>query len=160
MSLIDEGKGPTEVAQIVGVNRASIQRWKKARREHGPEALDSKPVPGRPPKLDDEQKSQLIDELTRGARAHGWKTDLWTCPRIAEVIEREFGVRYHVDHIGRLMRQLGWSHKKPARRAKQRDEQAIAQWVRRDWPLVKKTPAAEGRTSSSSTSQASRSRRR
>jgi transposase len=106
--------------------------------------------------LGEDLRRELICALAQGARTHGWKTDLWTCPRIAELIERRFGVRYHVDHIGRLMRSLGWSHKKPTRRAKQRDEQAIARWVKSDWPRIKKTPAAKGRTSSSSTRAASR----
>jgi transposase len=74
---------------------------------------------------------------------------------VSELIERRFGVCYHVDHIGRLLHDLGWSPQKPARRAIERDEQAIRRWVHEDWPRVKKTPPAEGRRSSSSTKPAS-----
>ena len=160
MRLLDEGHSVSEVAQIVEARRGSVYRWISAHDERGAEALRARPSPGRPPRLGEDQRPELVGALAQGARAHGWKTDLWTCPRIAELIERRFGVRYHVDHIGRLMRSLGWSHKKPTRRAKQRDEQAIAQWVKTEWPRIKKTPAAQGRTSSSSTRAASRSRRR
>jgi transposase len=65
---------------------------------------------------------------------------LWTCPRVAQVIRREFGVRYHVDHIGRLLRSLGFTPQKPERRARERDESAIQRWVKQDWPRIKKTP--------------------
>ena len=70
---------------------------------------------------------------------------------MAELIERRFGVHYHVDHIGRLLHELDWSAQKPTRRALERDEKAIRRWVHGDWPRVKKTPRAAVRRSSSST---------
>ena len=97
------------------------------------------PSPGRPPKLDARSKEKLRRLLLKGAEAHGFPTDLWTCPRVAELIRRTFRVSYHVDHVGRLLRTLGWSPQKPERRARERDEQAIQRWVRVDWPRVKKT---------------------
>lgn len=77
--------------------------------------------------------------LLKGAVAAGFPTDLWAWARIAQAIEERFGVRYHADHIGRLMRTLGWSPQKPTRRALKRDETAIATWVKFEWPRVKKT---------------------
>jgi transposase len=77
--------------------------------------------------------------LARGPLAHGYRTNLWTTRRIADLIQREFGVPYHRDHIGRLMRSLGWSHQKPDTRAIERDEEAIARWKQQKWPRVKKT---------------------
>jgi transposase len=77
--------------------------------------------------------------LLQGPLAHGYRTNLWTTVRIAEVIEREFGVNYHRDHVGRLMHRLDWTHQKPEMRAVERDEQAIQRWKRTDWPRVKKT---------------------
>jgi transposase len=80
--------------------------------------------------------------LLKGAQAAGFETDLWTCPRVAEIIEQRFGVRYHVHHVSRLLHGLGFSPQKPVRRAVERDEAAIQQWVRSDWQRVKKTPNA------------------
>jgi transposase len=91
--------------------------------------------------------------LLKGAITYAYSTDLWTTARIAEVIEDQFAVRYHRDHVGRLMRALGWSHQKPQRRAVERDERAIARWKRKDWPSVKKTPRGWAPTSSSSTNR-------
>src|SRR6266496_2805863 len=71
--------------------------------------------------------------------------------RPLKLVERRFGVSYHVDSIGRLLHQLGWSAQKPARRALERDERQIRRWVRQEWPRVKKTPPASARRSSLST---------
>jgi transposase len=84
----------------------------------------------------------LEKALLKGARAAGYATDLWTCPRVAELIARRFGVRYHVDHIGRLLHSLGWSPQKPTRRAIERDEAGIQRWIKEEWPRIKKKPVA------------------
>jgi transposase len=86
----------------------------------------------------------LAARLLKGAKANGFSTDLWTCSRIAELIERRYGVRYHVDHIPRLMASLGWSCQKPEVRAVERDEQAIQTWVSKDWPRIKKRRTERG----------------
>jgi transposase len=81
----------------------------------------------------------LLDLLRQGPIAHGYRTNLRTTARIAEVVEREFEVRYHRDHVGRLMHSLQWSPQKPERRALERDEKAIQRWKQKDWPGIKKT---------------------
>jgi transposase len=140
ISLFQDGYQPVEIAKKLGVGRRSIQRWKAAFLIGGEEAIRPRPAPGRPSKLNGTAKKVLEKALLRGARAAGYGTDLWTCPRIAQVISKAFGVRYHVDHIGRLLRCLGWSPQKPQRRAIERDEASIQRWVKTAWPKVKKTP--------------------
>jgi transposase len=81
--------------------------------------------------------------------AHGYRTELWTTQRIAALIEKHFGVKYHRNHISKLLHQLGWSHQKPERRSLERNEVAIDQWKRTVWPAVKKTPQGWQPTSSS-----------
>jgi transposase len=149
LALLEQGLLPSEVARRVGVDRRSVRRWKAAVRKHGEAAVLARDAPGRPPKLKLTQKRRLEALLLKGPLASGFDTDLWTCPRVAELIEQRFGVDYHVDHVSRLLHDLGWSPQKPARRAVERDEQAIRRWVREDWPRVKKTPGAAGRRSSS-----------
>ncbi|MGH8759814.1 MAG: IS630 family transposase [Burkholderiales bacterium] len=140
LALLQDGYPPCDVASMLKVDRRSVRRWNAAYRQQGPKALQARPAPGRPPKLAARDKARLEKTLLKGAVATGFATDLWTCPRIAVAIAKQFGVHYHVDHIGRLMRALGWSPQKPARRAVERDEQAIANWVKSTWPGVKKTP--------------------
>ena len=89
-------------------------------------------------RLTSKQKERLVRLLAKGAMAHGYRTELWTTQRIADLIERRLGVSYHRNHVGKLLHQIGWSHQKPERRAVERDEAAIAAWKRSVWPRVKK----------------------
>lgn len=142
IELLARGLAPVEVAHMVGVDRRSVRRWKASHRHRGKAALKAKPASGRPPALDPKARLRVEHILLKGAAAAGFPTDLWTCPRVAHVIERRFGVSYHVDHVGRLLHGLGWSPQKPERRAVERDEDEIRRWVKQDWPKVKKTPPA------------------
>ena len=139
IGLFPEGYQPVEIAQRIGAGRRSVRRWKSAFLKEGISAIRAKPATGRPPRLDQRAKKTLEAALLRGARAAGYATDLWTCPRVGQVIHKTFGIRYHVDHIGRLLHALGWSPQKPQRRAVERDEAAIQRWIKIDWPRVKKT---------------------
>ena len=112
----------------------------KRGREGGEEALKAHPPKGVSPRLTAEQKAQIPALLAKGAEAYGFRGDVWTASRVAEVIKRTFGVRYHRDHVGRLMREAGWSRQKPVERASQRNEEAIKQWSEERWPEIKKKP--------------------
>ena len=149
LALLDDGLQPVEVARRVGVERRSVRRWKAAARKHGKAGIRARAAPGRPSKLIPARKRRLEALLLKGPLASGFDTDLWTCPRVAELIKQRFGIDYHVDHVGRLLHELGWSPQKPARRAAERDEREIRRWAREQWPRVKKTPAAAARRSSS-----------
>lgn len=140
VELLREGWQPVDVARKVGVDRRSVRRWRAAFEQEGGEGLEARSVPGRPLKLAARERKQLSRLLLKGAIAAGFSTELWTCPRVRELIAQEFGVEYHVDHIGRFLRALGWSPQKPKRRARERDEERIQGWVQKVWPRVKKTP--------------------
>jgi len=140
LTLLDEGLQPVEVAQRLGVDRRSVRRWKAAVRRGGPSALAARPASGRPPKLARRLRPRLEKLLLAGAEAAGYTQDLWTCPRVAQLIAREFGVGYHVAHVGRLLRRLGWTPQRPRRLARERDEQQIQRWIKVDWPRIKKKP--------------------
>jgi transposase len=155
LKLLGQRLSLNEVARRIGCAASSVLRWRDAWEKGGPQGLKVRFSPGRPPKLNARQRQRLVKLLLQGALAHGYRTDLWTTARIAEVIRKNFGVRYHPDHIGRLMHQLGWSHQKPERRARERDEAKIERWKRKEWPRVKKTPRGWAPTSSSPTNRAS-----
>jgi len=142
ISLLKTGLPPVEIAKVLKVDRRSVRRWKASFFNDGPEAVKARPTPGRPPKLTIHDKTKLEKQLLAGAKAAGFPTDLWTCPRVAQWIASHLGVRYHVDHIGRLLRSLGWSPQKPQRRAVERDESKIQRWIKQEWPRIKKKPPA------------------
>jgi transposase len=149
VELLRSGMRPAEVAERVGVDRVSVYRWQATRKELGVRGLRARAAPGRPPKLSEEDRRSLEVILIEGAMAAGYDTDLWTCPRVAQVIRERFSIDYHPDHIGRLLHRMGWSPQKPVRRAMERDEMAIRTWIKKEWPRVKKTPPAGGRSSRS-----------
>ena len=138
MALLEKGFSTTEAATRLGADPSRVRRWRQALRRGGQAGLAPKPHPGRPCLLTVRQKQALVKRLLKGARANNFSTDLWTCPRIVQLIEHHYGVQYHVDHIPRLMAALGFSCQKPAKRALERDEQVIRQWVAKDWPRIKK----------------------
>jgi transposase len=142
VGFLREGYSLSATARMVGAAVSAVWNWREAVRQRGLRGLKSKPVPGRPRKLTVQQCRQLPRVLLRGARAHGYRTDLWTLPRVADVIAREFGVRYHPAHVSRLLLEAGWSCQKPERRALERDERAIAHWKRYKWVAIKKKPGA------------------
>lgn len=136
-----EGKGIREVARLVGAAPSAVLGWKRRLDEGGMEALQAKPHPGRPARLTAEQRQELESVLLKGAVAAGFSTDLWTLPRVAQVIERGFGVKYNPGHVWRVLRLMGWSCQKPERRARERNEELIATWRKDRWVEVKKSPA-------------------
>lgn len=138
IGLLGGGLSLTEAARRVGSSVSSVSRWQEAHAQGGSEALAPKPVPGRPRRLKDRQLHRLLAILVKGAMAYGFPNDLWTLKRIARVIHKEFGVKYHPCHVWKVLRRCGWSCQVPERRALQRDEEAIAHWKRYKWPAIKK----------------------
>jgi transposase len=155
LALLKLGLSLNEVGRRIRSSASSVMRWRDAWRRGGAKALKVRFSPGRPWKLCERQRQRLIALLLKGAIAYGYRTNLWTTARIAEVIEQKFGVRYHRDHVGRLMHSLKWSPQKPERRALERKETEIERWKKKEWPRVKKTLRGWAPTSYSPTNRAS-----
>lgn len=150
VELLQDGSTLEEIAERLQVSLSSVKRWKKAFVAGGLAALAPKPPKPRSRRLSTAQCERLCDILVAGAIEAGFNTELWTCARVAEVVRREFGISYHPDHLGRILHALGFSPQKPQRRARERDEAAIARWRRHDWPRIKKRGAADKLASCSS----------
>ena len=86
-----------------------------------------------------EQQAQLVALLLEGAEAFGFRGDVWTCRRVAQLIRDPFAVSYHPAHVSRILAHLGWTPQKPIIRATQRDEAALAAWYDERWPMLKKS---------------------
>ncbi len=142
VDLLKEGWSVLAVARKLGCARSAVYAWWRAFRRQGARGLKPKPVPGRPPKLRSSQKRELTRILLAGALSYGYTTDLWTQKRVARVIEERFEIRYHPHHMWRFLQSLGWSVQKPVKRARERDEKAVAQWKRSVWPHIKKRRTA------------------
>ena len=137
------------MAEALGVSAAAVSQWLTRARQDGPQALRHRPPPGAPRRLAAAQLARLPDLLHRGPEAYGFRGQVWTRKRVAEVIHLTFGIVYHPTHVGRLLNALCWSPQKPMRRARQRDEAAIARWRPETWPAIKKGQPPSRRPSSS-----------
>jgi transposase len=134
-ALFAAGHTQAEVARTLGVARQNVSRWHASWHAGGQDALRSAGATGPSPRLSEPQLAAIDQALREGARAHGFDTDHWTLARITTVIERRSGVAYHPGHVWKLLRhRMGYRLQRPARRAVERDEQAIARWVAEDWP--------------------------
>jgi transposase len=137
------GKRQADVVTELGVSPQTASRWHRAWREQGRAGLAGAGRAGRRRRLADEQLAAVEAALLAGPRANGFPTQMWTLARVAAVIEQVTGVRYSQAQTWAVLRErLGWTRQRPARRAVERDEEAIAAWVKKDWPRIKKAPGA------------------
>lgn len=145
LSMRHEGYTQRAIADALDVSAPAVSHWLAAAEEGGPDALRSHPPAGRPCRLTAQQKHLIPEFLWHGAEAYGFRGQVWTCARIARVIEDEFGVRYHKDHVGRLLKELQWAPQVPIKRAIQRDEKAIRCWRVEVWPELLRRAERERR---------------
>jgi len=151
LRLLQQGLNQSEVARRLRVVRQSVARWAALDREGGQRALRQAGRAGRKPRLSPRQKSRLEQRLLAGPERLGYETSLWTSERVADLIEREFGVRYHPGHVWKILVALGWSCQRPVGRALERNEKAIGHWKKVRGPDIKKKPKKRGERSSFST---------
>src|SRR3954451_24192772 len=112
-----------DIAVALSASEAAVSRWLATARIRGPEVLASRPIPGRPARLTAQQRRLLPDFLWHGAEAYGFRGDVWTCARVARVLQEEFGVGYSKAQVSRILKGLGWTPQVPITRAIQRDEE-------------------------------------
>ena len=147
------GVTQAEVARQLEVSAQAVSIWHARWQAGGTDALRSRGPSGPAPRLSDAQLATVEQALLEGAAANGFVGELWTLDRIAMVIERLTGVRYHPAWVWALLRhRLGWSVQRPRRRAAERDQAAIDRWVKERWPRILETPNGAEPAWSSSTS--------
>jgi transposase len=143
LQLIRRNWKQTKVAEALGVTPGAVSQWARSYHLHGWRGLLACNRSGAPRKLDQDQLNKIPELLWHGAEAYGFHGDLWTCRRIASVIELEFRVRYHPHHVARLMQELKWTPHLPVPRATQRNEAEIKHWKLKTWPELKKSQKRE-----------------
>jgi len=136
--MLELGHSPYEIAEIEGVTAWSVYRWKEMYENEGSDGLSAKPQSGSSTKLPEEDIAALADLLQQGPQAHGFETDRWTLDRIRAVIKKEFDVSVGRTTAWRYMQRLDWSCQKPQRRARERDEAAVEEWLTETVPAIEK----------------------
>jgi transposase len=135
-----EGRSLRAVGEALQVSYEAVRVWFQKWEAGGAEAACAQAPLGAKPRRSPEQLEQLEAALLQGPVHWGYQTELWTLARIADLVYQLFGVRYHPSHVFKLLRKMGWSCQRPTRQAKERHDAAIAQWLREDWPRIKKGP--------------------
>ena len=135
-----EGYSATEVAEFLDVDPRTVRRWYQAFRKHGWPALRAQPPAGRPAKLTRTQEKIVLRWLGDSPSAHGFTTELWTAPRLAQLIEEEWGVNFNPRYLPRWLRERGFSPQKPERVPRERKAEVIAAWIQTQWQRIKKKP--------------------
>jgi transposase len=138
VKLFDKDLNSSEIGRRLKVSNQTVSRWRMEYQEGGNVALRRAGRAGRLPCLDETDKARLVDLLHQGPERLGYETPLWTCQRVADLIERDFQVSYHPGHVWRILGQLNWSVQQPVGRALERNEASIAEWKRKRWPEIKK----------------------
>lgn len=141
----------SEIGRRLKVSNQTVSRWRKEHQTEGNAALKRAGRAGRLPCLDEADKARLVELLLQGPESLGYETPLWTCERVAHLIEKNFEVDYHPGHVWRILRQLNWSVQQPVGRALERDEALIDNWKRKRWPEIKKKLSRKAERSSLST---------
>ena len=139
----------SEIGRRLKVSNQTVSRWRMEHQNHGNVALRSAGRAGRLPGLGQADKARLVELLVEGPERLGYETPLWTCQRVAHLIEENFDVDYHPGHVWRILRQLNWSVQQPVGRALERDEARIDEWKHKRWPEIKKKLKGKAGQSSS-----------
>lgn len=146
-----DGYTPEEVADFLGVDPSTVRRWRAAFGCDGWAGLGARAIPGRPTKLTRTQEKVVRRWLDDPPTAFGFSTELWTGARLADLIRQEWGIDLSPRYLPDWLRRRGLSPQKPERVPRERNDEAIAAWVRGDWPRIKKPRRPAGPASPSST---------
>jgi len=138
--LYQKGFSPADICEAIDVGRRSIFYWVDRYKNFGIDGLQEREHPGRPKRLEEEQLERLAEILDSGPVAYGFSSGIWTCSRVGHVIQIEFGVSYHEDHVRKILHQLGFSVQRPTKKLAQADTKWKQKWLRHTYPGLKKTP--------------------
>jgi transposase len=136
-----EGRRVVDLAVELDVTRGSVNRWLQWYEAMGIEGLLTETPPGPARKLTDAQRHELAALVDAGPLEAGYPSGVWTGPMIGDLVERQFGVRYHKHNVPRLLHELGFSVQRPRKRLARADVVAQATWFRKTFPAIKKKPS-------------------
>jgi len=135
---IGEGWPQTKVAAFLGVHPRTVRDWWARQRADAIHGLDAQPHPGRPRKLTAAQEATVLSWFGQSATTFGFPNELWTAARVAQLIQREFGVHFHPHYISTRLAQRRITPQKPTKQPRERDPAKIERWLANDWVEVKK----------------------
>ena len=145
---VAEGLAPKQVAQVLGVHTETVRLWVRTHKAGGDQALQGTPHPGRKPFLTPHQETQVRSWLTQSPTQFGFRTELWTAARVAQLIRDKFDVAYHPNYLREWLTKRNYSPQKPKRHPRQQNPEQIEEFIRTTYPALQKKSPKPTRTSS------------
>lgn len=133
-----QGETPVNIANILNVSFKSVYRWIDKYSKGKIANLYEGRHTGRPPLLTGEQMARLSEILDSGPIAYGLETGVWSCPIVQHVIEEEFGISYHHDHVRKILHKLNFTVQQPKKKLALAKPELQQKWVRETYPTLKK----------------------
>lgn len=133
-----EGETQTAVAASLKVTLRAVQYWMRWYRDRHEDGLKAVPHPGPASKLSAAQERQVCSWLLKDPTEFGFRTSLWTAPRVVKLIKDKFDISYNPNYFCRWLHRHDFTPQKPKKVAAQRDETRIAAWPKREWPAILK----------------------
>jgi transposase len=138
VKLVEQGQSPEQVIKALGFHRSCIYEWLAKYREGGVQALETKAISGRPRKLKAKQIKKIYDIVTsKNPLQLKFEFALWTRDMVRDLIWSHFRVKLSLVSVGRLLKKLGLSARKPLHRAYQQDPERVKQWLENEFPKIK-----------------------
>lgn len=138
IELWQDTKKQNEIAEALGVAQSTVSGWINQYKENGEASLAYPKMGGSTRRIPIEQQQQLVELLSKGAVENGYDGELWTRPRVQHLIKERFNIDYSVRAVGDLLRDLGYSLQKPAKRSYKQDPEKVRQWREERLPALKK----------------------
>jgi transposase len=145
---VAEGLPPAQVAEVLGVHVETVRLWVRTHKGGGDVALQGTPHPGRKPFLTPDQDAQVRSWLTQSPTTFGFRTELWTAARVAQLIRDRLGVAYHPNYLREWLSTRGYSPQKPKRKARQQKPEQVHEFLTATYPAVQKKSPTSTPTSS------------
>lgn len=138
VKLVEQGHSPEQVIKALGFHRSCIYEWLAKYREGGTQALATRPLTGRPKKLNGRQMKKIYDIVTmKNPLQLKFEFALWTRDMVRDLIRDQFSVKLSLVSVGRLLKKMGLSPQKPLHRAYQQDPELVQQWLDSEFPKIK-----------------------
>jgi transposase len=126
LAAVLDGMSRTEAARIAGMERQTLRDWVHRFNECGPDGLKDAWSKGNPPRLSPDQQAELAGLIETGPERAVHGVVRWRRTDLQRLISERFGVVYHERTVGKILKQLGFSHISARPRHPAQDGQTVA----------------------------------
>lgn len=92
------------------------------------------------------QQEQAIRQIICDKRPEQLKMEfaLWSRAAVAQLIEREYGLKLQVRTVGKYLARWGFTPQKPIKKAYEQRPEAVKKWLDEEYPAIAQRAQAEG----------------